>query len=330
MTKISALTEYEVALMLKAEEVIKEKGMLLYDSFKNKSHDLEIFADVVSRTPSLIKKEHYVDQKKNIISMVEKLSTVGVTNQLTLPTRAILGRSFIITKINFYYFISKVISNDDTDKDLEKEISKYCEKLVFLLMLEETYELIIENNLLDDKDIVKTAAEELSYLWEHRMDKNLDSFSSPLIALWKERCTIIPVLGSLKGVMEILMLSSKLSDDWADFLSQKTDENNIQALEEFVFGLNHEEITSLRKFMTASNMSSINRDDAIEILKKEYIYKEKECIFLSGDAKAIYSFFHKRLHNVRVRKFRHDAAGPTQTIEELFLIHLLEAKNSSI
>ncbi|MCL2706484.1 MAG: hypothetical protein FWE72_09790 [Spirochaetaceae bacterium] len=324
MAKISAFTQKEIPLLLKTEEIIKEKRMDLYDLFTKKNTDLEIFADIVSRTPSLKQREQYGNSKRDIITMVDKLSSIGPTNQLTLPTRAILGRSFIIAKINFYYFILKALSYDDVYKNLENEINKYCEKLVFSLMAEETYEIIIENNL-SNKNIARIAADDLSHLWEYRMDRNLDSFSPPLVALWKERCTVIPVLGTLKGTMEVLMLSSKLSDEWINFLSKKADINNMQALEEFIFGLNHEEITSLRKFMTASDMSAISRVDAVEILKKEYGYKEEECIFLKGDAKEIYSFFHKRLHDTRIRKSKH-GDGPMQTIEELFLIYLLEKK----
>jgi len=325
MSKISAFTPKELPLLSEVSEIVKDKNISLYNLFSRKIQDIELFADIVSRTPPLNQREQYGDSKRDISTMVDKLSSIGPTNQLTLPTRAILGRSFIIAKINFYYFILKALPHNDVYKDLINEIDGYCAKLVFSLMAEETYEIIIENNLSSNKNIVRIAADELSYLWEYRMDRNLDSFSPPLMALWKERCTVIPVLGTLKGTMELLILSSKLSDEWINFLSKKTDINNMQALEEFIFGLTHEEIDLLRKFMTESNMSAISRDDAIEILKKEYGYKEKELIFLNGDAKEIYSFFHKRLHDTRVRKFKHDD-GPMQTIEELFLIYLLNKK----
>ena len=329
MVKISAFTQREIPLLTKTAEIIKEKRVDLYNFFTIRSKDMEILANVVSRTPSLRSKEKYGLSKRDISTMVDTLSSIGPTNQLSLPTRAILGRSFIVSKINFYYFILKILSGDDACKDLVDEIKNCCEKLVFSLMAEETYEIIIENNLTANKSVVRIAADELSYLWEYRMDRNLDSFSPPLMALWTERCTVIPVLGTLKGTMEVLMLSSKLSDEWINFLSQKTDTIKMgQALDEFIFGLNYEEITLLRKYMAASNISAINRDDAIEILKKEYGYKN-ENIFLHGDAKGIYSFFHKRLHYTRMRKLKNDD-GPSQTIEELFLIYLLEKKKDDL
>jgi predicted transcriptional regulator len=252
MSKISAFSKKELPLISNATEIFKEKGKDIYNSFLRKNQDLESFAHIVSRTPSLKNNEKYGLTKRDISSMVDTLSSTGPANQLALPTRAILGRSFIITKINFYYFILKVLSSDDANNDLLQNIRNCCEKLVFSLMSEETYELIIENNL-SNKNIIRIAADELSYLWEYRMDRNIDSFSPPLMALWRERCTVIPVLGTLKGTMEVLMLSSKLSDDWIDFLSKKANTNNMmQALEEFIFGLNHEEINFLRKIMSAS------------------------------------------------------------------------------
>ncbi|MCL2294699.1 MAG: hypothetical protein FWC36_07535 [Spirochaetes bacterium] len=328
MAKISAFTGKELPLLSNAAELVKAKGLDIYDAFTTKSQDLEIFANVVSRTPALRSGEKHGLVKRDISTMVDILSAIGTRNQLTLPTRAILGRSFIIAKINFYYFILRVLSSDESNKDLMEDIRGCCEKLVFSLMAEEAYELIIENNL-SNKSIVRIAADELSYLWEYRMDRNLDSFSPPLMALWKGRCNIIPVLGTLRGTMELLVLSSKLPDEWVDFLSKKTEDNMAQALEEFIFGLSHEEINFLREYMTKTNMSAVSRDDAIAILKKEYGYQGSDCIFLKGGAKEIYSFFHKRLHDTKIRKLKHNT-GPMQTIEEHFLMYLLEKKRDTL
>ena len=330
MAKISAFSEKELPLLSKTAEIIREKGIDIYNSFTTKSQDLEIYANIVSRTPSLRNSGKYGLLKRDIQSMADTLSSIGIRNQLSLPTRAILGRSFIIAKINFYFFIFKILSTDDSNIDLVQKIGKCCEKLVFSLMAEETYEIIIENNL-SNKSIIRIAADELSYLWEYRIDRNLDSFSPPLMALWGERCNVIPILGTLHGTMEVLMLSSNLPDDWIGFLSKKRDTSNNmeQALEEFIFGLSHEEINFLRKIMIASNMPALSRSDAIEILKKEYGRNETECIFLNGDAKGIYSFFHKRLHDAKLRKLKHED-GPTQTIEEFFLLYLLEKKRDNL
>ena len=330
MAKISAFAENEIPLLAKITEIIKDKELDLYNSFSRKGQDLEILANVVSRTASLRNKEKYGLSRRDITTLVDTISLIGTANRLNLPTRAILGRSFMISKINFYYFILKILPNDDENNDLIQEIKRCCEKLVFTLMAEETYELIIENNL-SNKSIVRIAADELSYLWEYRMDRNLNSFSPPLMALWRERCTIIPVLGTLRGTMELLRLSSKLPDEWINFLSKKSDTNIMgQALEEFIFGLSYEEITDLRKIMTASNMSAICRDDAIKMLKKEDEYKETDLIFLQGDAKGIYSFFHKRLHDAKIRRVKEAGDGPMETIEELFLMYLLEKKRDNI
>ncbi len=328
MVKISAFTENELPLLAKTAEIFKEKGIDIYSSFTKQNQDLEILANVVSRTPSLRNREKYGFSKRDISTMVDTLSSIGTANQLAVPTRAILGRSFIITKINFYYFILKIISSDDANKDLVQDIKRCCEKLVFSLMAEETYETMIENNL-NNKSIVRIAADELSYLWEYRMDRNLDSFSPPLMALWRERCKVIPILGTLHGTMEVLRLSVNLPDEWIDFLSKKTDAQSMeQALEEFIFGLSYEEINHLREIMKASHMPAVSREEAIEILKKEYGYNS-ECAFFNGDAKEIYAFFHKRLQDTWKRKLKQDL-GPKQTIEELFLIYLLEKKRDNL
>ncbi|MDX9802257.1 MAG: hypothetical protein RBT69_13085 [Spirochaetia bacterium] len=326
MHKINAFTQEEALLVDKSADIFKEKGKDIYSNFLRQKKDLTILAELVSRTPSLRSGERHGMSKRDINTMAETLSLTGTANPLLLPTRATMGRSFILTKINFFSFITKILMTIEANTLLAKEIQFYRDKLVFSLMAEKAYEAIIENEIASSV-IIKAAADELSFLWEYRMDRNLDSFSPPLMALWKERCKAVPVLGTLQGTMEVLRISINLPDIWGDFLSSAAGIKNSmeQALEEFVFGLSFEEITHLRQIMESSNISAIDREKAVEILKKENLYKEKHGIFLQGDAREIYSFFHIRNENAVKRKLQ-ESPGPRQTIEELFLIYLLEIK----
>ncbi len=328
MHKISAFTQEEASLIEKSAEVFKESGKDIYSSFISQKKDLALLAELVSRTPSLRSSERHGMSKRDISTMAETLSQTGTANPLLIPTRATMGRCFTLTKINFFYFLLKVISAKEEKKLLAGEIQYCCDRLVFSLMAEEAYEAIIENSFTSPK-IIKAAADELSYLWEYRMDRNLDSFSPPLMSLWKERCRAVPVLGTLQGTIEIIRLSMNLPDIWGDFLSDAANRNSIeQALEEFVFGLSYEEIRHLRKMMQDLKISALDRGKAVDILKKEKIYREKQGIFLHGDAREIYSFFHTRLENTVRRKLK-ETDGPRQTIEELFLIYLLGEKREN-
>ena len=160
------------------------------------------------------------------------------------------------------------------------------------------------------------------------MDRNLDAFSPPLMSLWRERCRAVPVLGTLQGTVELLKLSINLPDIWGDFLSSTSDNPGMEpVLEEFIFGLRYEEIRHLREIISSLESPVIDRKKAVEILIKEKIYEEKQEIFLTGDARGINSFFHTRLENAAKRELA-EIEGPRQTIEELFLIYLLEKKRN--
>jgi hypothetical protein len=328
MQKITAFTDNEIKLIDLSAELFKEAGKDIYSSFTGQKKDLTILAELVSRTQSLRSSEKHGMSKRDINTMASSISITGTANPLLLPTRVTMGRCFILTKINFFSFLLKVVSVKETHRNLSKDIQKNCDRLVFSLMAEEAYEAIIENNLAD-RAVIKAAADELSYLWEYRMDRNLDTFSPPLMSLWKERCSVVPVLGTLQGTIEVLRLSMNLPDIWGDFLTSTANKTcTEQALEEFVFGLSYEEIRHLRDMMGAFRISAVDREKAVEILKKEKIYKDRQSIFLSGDAREIYAFFHTRLENAVKRKLK-DSEGPRQTIEELFLIYLLENKKES-
>ena len=327
MHKIAAFSQEESALIDKADEILKQTGKDIYSTFINQKQSLKIFALLVSKTPSLKSKERYGMDRRDISTMAETISVTGSFNPLLLPTRATMGRSFILTKINFFYFLLKVLSTNKTEILLVKNIQQICDRMVFSLMAEEAYEAIIKNNL-TGRRISRFAADELSHLWEFRMDRNLDAFSPPLMSLWRERCRAVPVLGTLQGTVELLKLSINLPDIWGDFLSSASDNPGMEpALEEFIFGLRYEEIRHLREIISSLESPVIDRKKAVEILIKEKIYEEKQEIFLTGDAREIYSFFHTRLENAAKRELA-EIEGPRQTIEELFLIYLLEKKRN--
>ncbi len=327
MYKITAFSDKELRLVDKSEEILQNSGKDIYATFMNQKKTLISLAVLVSKTPSLKSRKRYGLNKRDIKTMSNTIIQFSTSNPLLLPTRAIMGRSFILSKINFFYFLLKVISDYKTDSVLVNEIQNTCNSLVFSLMAEETYEAIIKNNVTHRK-FKQIASDELAHLWEFRMDRNLDSFSPPLMALWKERCNLIPVLGTLQGTSEILKLSINLSETWGKFLSSAPGNAGLEsALEEFVFGLKHEEIKHLRSRMKSLKIPAVNREQSIEILKKDKIYEEKHKIFINGDAREIYSFFQMRLGNTVKREIK-NTEGPRQTIEELFLIYLLNQKKS--
>lgn len=332
-SKISAFSEKEKVVLEKASALLMEKGDDIYQTFKNRKKDLDVLALLVSRTAPLRGKEKYGMEKRDVSTMAEAISSTGTMNPLLVPTRATMGRCFVITKINFFFFILKVIIPDKANCTIAEEIQKYYSKMIFSLMAEEAYESIIDNNL-SDKKHVKAAAEELTHLWEYRMDRNLDEFSPPLMALWKERCKIIPILGTLKGTMEILKLSINLPNAWIQFLAENSSKEDVgDALEEFVFGLSYEEIKYLREKMQTLSLTAIDRKQAVEILKNNCNYSATHCnsFFFEGDAREIYSFFHQRLANASKRKLvGENPEGPEKTIEELFLISILEKKKGNI
>lgn len=332
-SKISAFSKKEIEVLEKVSALFLEKGKDIYQTFKNRKKDLDVLALLVSRTAPLRSKERHGMEKRDISTMAEAISSTGTANPLLIPTRATMGRCFVITKINFFFFILKVIMPDKVDCTIAEEIQKSYSKMIFSLMAEEAYESIIDNNLSDKKN-AKAAAEELAHLWEYRMDRNLDEFSPPLMALWKERCGIVPILGTLKGTMEILRLSINLPTAWVEFLAENSSKEGVaEALEEFVFGLSYEEIKHLRGKMKMLSISAIDRKQAIEVLKNECSYSANYChsIFFEGDAKEIYNFFHQRLTNALRRKLiGENPEGPKKTIEEFFLIHLLEKKKGNI
>lgn len=322
MNKIQAFSPEENDVIKNISSIFAETGKDIYALFISQKKDIEALAGIVSRTPSLKSRQRHGFFKRDIETMADVLSSSGTENPLIIPSRATLGKCFGTAKINFFYFILKSAVSCCKDEELIESIRRCCEKLVFSLMAEKAYEVIIGSSL-TDKKTKKTAADELAYLWEYRIVRNLDSFSPPLMALWKQRCSVTPILGTLMGTIEVLKLSMNLSNIWYDFLSElKNKTEAAQALEEFIFGLSYEEISQLRKKMKELDIQAVNKEKAAELLNKE----KKEIFFTAEDARQIYSFFHMRLENCFKRKVS-KSPGPLQTIEELFLIFIINSQN---
>ncbi len=107
---------------------------------------------------------------------------------------------------------------------------------------------------------------------------------------------------------------------WSDFLAtQSSAEGFAYALEEFIFGLDYEELVMLRKKMKEEKLNLISREQAWQLLGKEEISEES-----NNAALELYRSYMNRQQNAKIRRFR-EAPGPKRSLEELFVIYLLSS-----
>lgn len=202
--------------------------------------------------------------------------------------------------------------------EFEDEILSLIAGNVSSLTAEEVFISIIEDMRIPE-EVRFRAGHQVARIWEFRVDYGVKEFAPILHTLWKSREKLVPHFGTMLGFSELCMLSKETETSWFDFLQRdELTEDEICALEEFIFGLTHEEILYLRKSMEENGKISLSRQEVESLLDKPQHYPE----YWSDDPRELYRSFRDRKHHSRFRA-RAATPGPKKTLEEYLMVFLL-------
>ncbi len=294
----------------------------LYETCRNFEEDLKDLSRIFSHYPSILDQRSFGSEVHSIETLIEILYRDGCNHTVLLPTKIVVGRSFMVAKFNYLGFLLKLIDRHHELTGFREDIQRSWEMVIFSLLIEDVYQVIIERDGYYPTDLRRQAAVDLIYLWEYRFDRNVSSYTPNLVDLWRVRKRIAPVFGTMLGTVELMKLSSLLSDRWHQFLISMGDEREvIQALEEFIFGLTFEQITSVRRNMQIQHRSVIGRDELGKLTGTSGYLEELTSI----DPRAMYRFYQRRARQILKRTYG-DIPGPRRTLEEILLVYLIEDK----
>ncbi|WP_230752492.1 hypothetical protein [Teretinema zuelzerae] len=279
--------------------------------------DLERLSVSISRYPSMHQGGFTVGAPRNTETLVETLCTFGDHERLlTLPTKAILGKGFLVAKFHAFAAITKVALNSNfSDRDIQ-ELRQATLNIMFTLMAEEVYMSILDDPNLNT-DVRRDVAEALAELWEHRLDQHAISVAPVLDAVWSVRDQIAPNFGTMIGTSELLLITIALDETWQSFISQRLSNSDVgAALEEFLFGLSHEDISFIRNELKTRGISAVGRDEIPQILGHRAALSNE-------DPRIFYRAYTQRRNNADARK-RLNAAGPRKTLEDHYMQYIFE------
>jgi len=281
--------------------------------------DLERLSVSISRYPSMHERGFHTDagQTETPESLVEALCHFGDGERLlTLPTKAILGKGFLVAKFHAFTAITKVAINSFfSDIDVQA-LRQATLNIMFTLMAEDVYMSLLDDPNLNP-EVRRDIAESLAELWEHRLDPHVTSVAPVLDAVWTVRDKIAPNFGTMIGTSELLLLSIALDDSWLKFISDRLDNPDIgAALEEFLFGLSYEDISFIRTELKSRGMSAIGREEVPGFLGHK-------AALANEDPKIFYRAYTQRRNNADARK-RLNAPGPKKTLEDHYMQFIFE------
>ncbi len=302
------------------QNVLSRVDDSLFQTSVKMEDDLRRLSEVFSHFPSILDQRSLGSEVQSMETLIDVLYRDGCDHTILLPTKVIVGRSFMVAKFNFFGFLLNVCNQHEALSEYGEELQKIWEYAIFSLLIEDVYQVIIERGPPYDPRIRRQAAVDLIHMWEFRFDRHVNDYAPTIVDLWRARKQIVPVFGTMIGTMELVNLSSLLPERWYRFVATHGDEEEMmQALEEFIFGLIYEDILYVREQMHEQNIASVDRERLETMLGRENHPQEVN----STDPREMYRFFQRRSRRLVHRRLA-GTPGPRRTLEEILLAYLIE------
>ncbi len=272
--------------------------------------------------PSLRVKASLGGKERSGETLLDRLMAAGEHGlEWTLPTKAILSRTYGIAKVNFWTAAQYALEPDPSPeaRELLALVKEAIEEAVYSRLAEELYGSFVTSRW-TSPEVKRATAEQVLELWDGRVGFATDRFCPILRSAWAARCRAPRVFGTLMGTTEIFSLILQDCDarfvEW--FSRQRYDSEQVQAFEEFLFDLPFESLEKVRAMMREEGRSAVGPDEVARYLG----FPKGRLRPLIEDPKQLYVSFRKRRVKAQYRTSMR-VAGPKRTAESYLLEALL-------
>ena len=319
-TGIVVLTPHQTQLVNKLLNALKENAPDRIERIQSRLKDVEQLAKAIAQFPSLLQKTNMTSSVRTPEALVESLVSYQEDGDtmLHMPSKATLGKGFLVAKIHTFYSMSKLAKAYAGMSEAEvKEYQDETVSMMFTLMAEDVYMNLIRDKSLT-MDLRRQLANSLIILWEHRSDQTISDIAPVLQNVWSARRTLAPAFGTMMGTSELLLVSIQMDEQWTQFIKQRLGEDEVsQAMEEFLFGVSYEQIFRLRTILKEQGIKAIGRDEVSAYLG------ERVKTDVSLDYRDFYLLYTVRRDNARARQRLH-LPGPKKTLEDYYISFVLQ------
>ena len=239
---------------------------------------------------------------------------------LHIPTKAVLGQAYVIARINFMKALGYTLEALNAPAALRDDVEHEVAQSIYTKLAEELFVAIVTDASTPAR--VKMGAARFLYrIWEERLQIEVDDFAPLLESAWDARSKLLPVLGTMLGTHEVFRLFQEARDPrFLDYFGAgDVGPEQLLAFEEFLFGLSHEEITTLRSHMAEQARACITLEQARELLSTSMTSWPAD----RNGAAALYTSYKKRRVNATHRVLT-GASGPKRTAEEYVMMAIVD------
>jgi hypothetical protein len=263
---------------------------------------------------------------RNERTLIDHLVTLdGLSGDLTLPLKATLSRTFLLTKIMFLRGFIKATTacHDDGATDIRALVHDLNEELaqsIYTLLCEELFLALLRKPDITIA-IKRCAADQLISIWDDATIE-IDDFAPMLESAWHARNRVTSNYGCLLGASETFRLASEDCNPLViDFFAREDrSHDEAQAFEEFLFNMTTEELSTLRAAMRDAGLTAVSPAWAAQIVGRqlEELEHSREI-----DPMALYRSYNRRQLAADYRLVS-GQPGPRRTAEGYLIVHLLD------
>jgi len=283
-----------------------------------------VMADLVDQTPSLRFPITLGGTVRDEASLVAELSRLeAMDGELRLPERAQMARAFVLEKISLLRSFAIALAPDAPGADvaLRREIRAELAQSIYTLIATE----ILIGILCDDVVPILTkarAARQLILIWDRAIDLEIDDFCPLLELAWRAHSRVGVRFGALLGAGEFLRLANEeCPQEFLDFfVRDDVSSGELEAFDEFLFNLPHEDLVRLRTQMRTEGRSVVDIAAAERMLGRPL--SEASAV---DDPEALYRSFRRRRTAAEFRRMT-GASGPLRTAESYLMIWVLDSR----
>ena len=311
------LDQAERELVLAALAVIEPIDPEEAELLRSTLHRLARAADVVQKSPSILSSwETRRLTSRSGETLLELLCEVPEWDlDLHVPVRVIFGRAYLVAKINFLkgvcYGLEAVHAPDPLREQAEFELGQS----IYSKLAEELF-ISIVTDAGGARRVKLAAARSLFRVWEDRLGTEIDDFAPVLESVWQARNRVRPVIGTTLGTHEFFRLLHECRDTrFLEYFEGDVPDEQLQAFEEFLFGLSFEQLGTLREQMTRDNASLVSPEQAKAIVPSSWGPR-------AIGPQALYTSYKKRRVKAQYRVLT-SAPGPRKTAEEFVMTAFL-------
>lgn len=286
-------------------------------------------AQALAAFPGVFREATLGARKRDLDTMVELFArTTDADVDMFLPTRALLGRSLLLARLNAWrlldYAITDTLTADDPARPgLRREVDHWLHRCVYGVLAEEVLSSISMAAALE-RPIRREAVRHLVSIWDGAPSESVRAFFPLLEAVWNARRQLRVNLGTMLGFSEMMMLLKAGCDErFVQYFAQtRRTRDEAEAFKEFLVGVSTEQIHSLEQLLQATGRTSMTREEAARALGTG----PSEAVSSHPGVRA-YLIYRERYLQAAARRLR-NLAGPKHTAEEYMMIYFLEREAS--